>query len=167
MSNGKTATSQQLTPRQRVQMALRHAAPDRVPMDFLATMEIWDRLIAHLKPDTAGIGGAEFFETAREAILRHFEVDCRVLSYDMFCKPPESLIKPGSRVNWWISMNRSTPNRMWRQVNPDDTFHDIWSTHSYKMETASGAYEGFKTWPLSQAETIEDLNKHPWPTPDW
>lgn len=155
------------SPRERVQMALRHEEPDRAPVDFLATMEIWDRLIAHLKPDATGIGPAEYFDPAREALLRRFEVDCRLLSYDMFCKPPERLIHEGARVDWWVSMARSTPNRMWRQVNPDGTFNDIWSTHSYRMETMSGAYEGFKTWPLSKAESIEDLKKHPWPEPDW
>lgn len=156
-----------LTPRQRVQMALRHQEPDRVPVDFLATMEIWDRLIEHLRPQLPEVAPSEYFDPLREAVLRHFEVDCRVLSYDQFCAPPDWLIKRGSRVDWWVSMNRSTPNRMWRQVNPDDTFHDIWSTHSYRMETMSGAYEGFKTWPLSQAQSVEDLKQHPWPTPDW
>jgi uroporphyrinogen decarboxylase len=160
-------TDKQLTPRQRVQMTMRHEEPDRVPMDFLATMEIWDRLIAHLKLDTSRIGATEYFEPGREALLRHFQVDCRVLSYDQFCTPPDWLIKPGSHVDWWVSMNRSTPNRMWRQVNPDDTFHDIWSTHSYRMETAVGAYEGFKTWPLSSATSLDELKAHPWPEPDW
>ncbi len=155
------------SPRERVQTAMRHQTPDRVPVDFLATMEIWDRLIEHIKPDTTGIGPTEYFDPAREALLRHFNVDCRVLSYDMFCAPPEWLIHTGSKVDWWVSMNRSTSNRMWRQSNPDDTFNDIWSTHSYKMETAVGAYEGFKTWPLSAAESVEDLKKHPWPEPDW
>ncbi|MEK7276689.1 MAG: uroporphyrinogen decarboxylase family protein, partial [Chloroflexota bacterium] len=155
------------SPRERVKTALRHQTPDRVPVDFLATMEIWDRLIEHLKPDTTGISPAEYFDPAREALLRYFNADCRVLSYDMFCAPPEWLIHAGSKVDWWVSMNRSTPNRMWRQSNPDDTFNDIWSTHSYKMETAVGAYEGFKTWPLSTAESVEDLKTHPWPEPDW
>jgi len=159
--------SSSITPRERVLTAMRHETPDRVPVDFLATPEIWERLIAHLNLDPAGIGPAEYFDPAREALLPHFEIDCRVLSYDQFCTPPDSLLHPGSHVDWWISMNRSTPNRMWRQINTDDTFNDIWSTHSYKMETAVGAYEGFKTWPLSQATSIEDLKKHPWPTPDW
>jgi uroporphyrinogen decarboxylase len=156
-----------LTPRERVLTSLHHQAPDRIPMDFLATMEIWDRLIAHLNLNTIGISDNDYYEAGREALLRHFEVDCRVLSYDMFCAPPELLIKSGSQVNWWISMNRSTPNRMWRQVNPDATMHDIWSTHSYKMETAVGAYEGFKTWPLAEAQTVDELKSHPWPSPDW
>ncbi len=156
-----------LTPRQRVKTAMSHREPDRVPMDFLATMEIWDRLIERLRPDTTGIPDAEYYDPAREALLRRFEVDCRVMSYDMFCKPPESLLNPGAVVDWWVSMNRSTPNRMWRQRNPDDTFNDVWSTHSYRMESMSGAYEGFKTWPLSKAASIEDLKHHPWPNPDW
>ncbi len=159
--------SPSLSPRSRVQTALRHQQPDRVPVDFLATTEIWDRSIAKIKPDATGISPAEFFDPAREALLRHFSVDCRVMSYDMFCTPPEWLIHEGAAVDWWVSMARSTPNRMWRQCNPDDTFNDIWSTHSYRMETAVGSYEGFKTWPLSKAETIEDLKKHPWPQPDW
>jgi uroporphyrinogen decarboxylase len=148
-------------------MALQHQEPDRVPVDFLATMEIWDRLIEHLRPELPTVAPSEYFDPLREAVLRRFEVDCRVLSYDQFCTPPAWLIKPGSRVDWWVSMNRSTPNRMWRQVNADDTFHDIWSTHSYRMETMSGAYEGFKTWPLSQAQSVADLKQHPWPEPDW
>lgn len=161
-----TETTPPLTPRQRVQMAMKHQTPDRVPVDFLATMEIWDRLIAHLQPEVSGIGG-EFYEPAREALLRHFNVDCRVLSYDMFCVPPASLYNPGAVQDWWVSMNRSTPNRMWRQSNPDGTFNDIWSTHSYRMESMSGAYEGFKTWPLSKATSVEELKRHPWPAPEW
>ena len=156
-----------LTPRERVAMALRHQEPDRIPVDFLATMEIWDRLIDHLRPELPAVTASDYFDPAREALLRHFQVDCRVLSYDQFCAPPEKALKPGARVDWWVSMNRSTPNRMWRQVNADGTMHDIWSTHSYRMETMSGAYEGFKTWPLSQAQSVEDLKQHPWPEPDW
>ena len=63
-----------MTPRQRVAKAICHEEPDRTPVDFLATMEIWDRLIAHLKPNTTGIGGQEYFDPAREALLRNFEV---------------------------------------------------------------------------------------------
>jgi len=79
-----------LSPRERVRLSLRHEEPDRVPTDFLATPEVWNKLIARLQPDTSGITPGEFIEPAREAILRHFEIDCRVLSYDMFCQPPEA-----------------------------------------------------------------------------
>src|SRR5258708_31914553 len=91
--------SAKITPRERVKTSLRHVESDRTPMDFLATMEIWDRLIAHLNLETTGIPDADYYESGREALLRHFEVDCRVLSYDMFCAPPAALVKPGSVVD--------------------------------------------------------------------
>jgi hypothetical protein len=34
--------------RERVQTALRHEEPDRVPVDFLAAPEVWRKLIEHL-----------------------------------------------------------------------------------------------------------------------
>ena len=156
-----------LSPRERVRLSLRHEEPDRVPTDFLATPEVWNKLIARLQPDTSGITPGEFIEPAREAILRHFEIDCRVLSYDMFCQPPEAAMHDGAVVDWWGTLNRSTPNRMWRQRNPDGTLHDIWGAHSQRTEHAFGAYEEFASWPLQNATSVEDLKRHPWPTPDW
>jgi hypothetical protein len=56
---------------------------------------------------------------------------------------------------------------MWRQRNADMTWNDIWGTHSERVETTFGAYEGFVDWPLSKAESLDDLKQHPWPEPDW
>ena len=67
-----------ITPRERVLTALRHEEPDRVPVDFLATPEIWQRLVEKIRPDIGSVGHSEYFDPAWEAILRHFEVDCRV-----------------------------------------------------------------------------------------
>jgi uroporphyrinogen decarboxylase len=156
-----------LTPRERVAQALEHREPDWVPVDFLATTEVWAKLVEHFQPETAAGPLDEFMDPRREAVLRALEVDCRLLSYDMFCRPPEGVLQPGARVDWWGSLNRSTPNRMWRQRNADGTWNDIWGTHSERVETTFGAYEGFVDWPLSQAESIEDLKRHPWPEPDW
>jgi uroporphyrinogen decarboxylase len=153
--------------RERVQTALRHEEPDRVPVDFLATPEVWRKLIDHLEPDTTGVGPAEFVDPAREAILRHFEVDTRVISYDMFCSHPDALVPDGAVPDWWGSLDRSTPNRMWRLRNPDDTTLDIWGCHRQKVEHGFGAYEEFATWPLQHAESADDLHDHPWPEPDW
>jgi uroporphyrinogen decarboxylase len=150
-----------------VQTALRHEEPDRVPVDFLATPEVWRKLIDQLDPDTTGIEPAEFVEPAREAVLRHFEVDTRLLSYDMFCAPPASIVPEGSTVDWWSSLDRSTPNRMWRRRNPDGTNHDIWGCHRQRVEHGFGAYEEFATWPLQSAESVADLEQHAWPEADW
>ena len=156
-----------VTSRDRVLTSLRHEEPDRVPVDFLATPEIWARLVDELHPDTTGIDGTEFMEPEREAVLRHFEVDMRVLSYDMFCSPPASIVRDGAEIDWWGSLDRSTPNRMWRQRNPDGTTLDIWGCHRQRVEHGFGAYEEFATWPLQSAESVDDLEKHPWPEPDW
>jgi uroporphyrinogen decarboxylase len=155
------------TPRARVRAALRHEQPDRVPVDFAATPEVWAKLIKSIQPDTSSIGPSAYFEPAREAVLRHLQVDCRVLSYDMFCNPPGSALNGGSVVDWWSTLNRSTPNRMWRQRNGDGTFNDIWGTHSRVVDNPYGSYEEFASWPLGEANTVEQLRDHPWPEPDW
>ena len=161
-------TSPTPTSRERTLTALAHRQPDRVPVDFLATPEVWERLIAHL-----GVGGAtdpalaDYLDPAREAVLRAFEVDLRVLSYDMFCHPPESVLRPGARVDWWNARDRSTPNRMWRQILPDETTFDVWGCHRQQVEHETGVYDEFAEWPLQTVETVADLAAHPWPEPDW
>lgn len=148
-------------------MALQHQEPDRVPTDFLATPEVWKKLITHFQLAPTGLEFGGFVEPAREALLRHFEIDTRVLSYDMFCRPPATAFKTGAVEDWWESLDRSTPNRMWRQRLPDGTNYDIWGAHRQRVEHAFGAYEEFASWPLQNAETIDDLKRHVWPEPDW
>jgi uroporphyrinogen decarboxylase len=157
----------EISSRERVYTALNHQQPDRTPVDFLATPEIWQGLIEKIEPDASAVGPSEYFDPAWEALLRHFEVDCRVLSYDQFYNPPDSVLHPGAKVEWWDALSRSTPNRMWRQVTPDGDFYDLWGHHIHIVEHHKGAYEEFASWPLSTAETVEELKQHPWPEPDW
>jgi uroporphyrinogen decarboxylase len=157
----------QLSPRNRVKTALGHKEPDRVPVDFLATPEIWGRLVEMLGPDTRAVGESDYFDPAWEAILRHFEVDCRVISYDQFCQPPTSILRGGATVDWWGSLSRSTPNCMWRQRTSDGDAYDIWGRHFRSVANPSGAYEEAASWPLSAAASVSDLKNHPWPEPDW
>src|SRR5450759_4986376 len=90
-----------ISPRNRVLTALRHKEPDRVPTDFLATPEIWSRLFDELlRPDTGALPKSDYFTAEREAVLRYFQIDCRVVSYDMFCHPPDSILHPGAVVDW-------------------------------------------------------------------
>ena len=156
-----------ITPRERVLLALRHEQPDRVPVDFLATPEIWQGLLNLIQPDIESVGPSDFFDPAWEAILRYFEVDCRVLSYDQFFAPPDSFIHEGAKVEWFKALSRSTPNRMWRQHLPSDDYYDLWGHHIRIVENQSGNYEEFATWPLSSATSAADLEQHPWPEPDW
>jgi uroporphyrinogen decarboxylase len=159
-------TTAQVTSRERVRTALAHREPDRVPADFLATPAVWDRLIGHLELAPAADAPAEYVDPLREALLRHLEIDLRVLSYDMFCDPPEAVVAGGA-VEWWGALDRSTPNRMWRRLNPDGTTLDVWGTHRQVVEHQYGSYDEFASWPLQRAERPSDLDGHPWPEPDW
>jgi uroporphyrinogen decarboxylase len=163
----KQAGKHYISPRERVKTALRHETPDRAPVDFLATPEIWNRLVERLQPDVAAVGQSEFFDPAWEAVLRRFEVDCRVLSYDQFFNPPESVLKENAEIEWWRVFSRSTPNRMWRQRLPGGDYYDLWGHHIRIVENENGSYEEFATWPLSQATSVDELKDHPWPEPDW
>lgn len=159
--------SKQLSHQERVKAAIRHEDTDKIPCDFLATSEVWDQMVAHFKPDTTGLEDMDWLSPEREALLRMLDVDCRLFSYDTFCNPPQEMTKPGARIDWWRTLIRSTPNRMWRQVTPDGLLHDIWGVQ-YQVEAhAFGQYEAIANWVLANATSLSDLKDHPWPSPDW
>lgn len=89
------------SPRERVNIALSHRRPDRIPVDFLAVPEIWDLLTARLGVEKPLLDESRYFDPAWEEILRRLEVDCRVISYDQFCAPPESAFSAGGHTEWW------------------------------------------------------------------
>lgn len=156
-----------VTSRERVQTALRHQQPDRVPVDLLMTPEVWAKMSAHWGLQSAPPAPDAFFDPTWEQVAQRMQSDLRVLSYDMFCQPPESVYKSGARLDWWNALSRSTPNRMWRQWMPDGTSYDIWGHHYRIVDNPTGAYEEFATWPLSAATSVEELKTFPWPQPDW
>ncbi len=162
-----TSISTPISPRERVKTALRHQSPDRVPVDFLATLEIWEKLLDQIQPDVEAVGPSDLFDPRYEALLRHFEVDCRVISYDQFYQPPEHVLHPGARVEWWDVLSRSAPSRMWRQLLPDGSARVVWGHHIRLVHNPTGTYEEFSRWPLAQAQSVADLARHPWPEPDW
>jgi uroporphyrinogen decarboxylase len=159
--------AEKFTCQSRVHATINHQPTDRIPADFLATSEVWDLLVNHLQPDTAGLDDLHWLQPAREAILRWLKIDCRLFSYDMFCRPPDAVIKPGARIDWWSTLTRSTPNRMWRQITPNGLLHDIWGVPYQVEEHAFGHYEGMAQWVLAGASSPADLKNHPWPQPDW
>lgn len=157
-----------LTPRQRVNTAIAHVQPDRVPVDFLAVPEIWQALSSRMGLDAAPYQAlAPWMEPWREAILAALQVDCRVMSNDMFVRCPEHVLKPGAKVDWWQSPNRSTPNRMWRQVSPDGLVADIWGVQARRSVNQFGAHESYSDFPLASAESVDDLRSFAWPQADW
>jgi len=156
-----------ISPRERVLTSLSHQQPDRLPVDFTATPEIYERLVSELKLSAHPGTQSDYYDCRWEALLRFFEVDCRVLSYDQFVNLPSDKMLNGSNVEWWKTLSRSTPARMWRQVTPDGVYHSVWGHRLRVTEHSLGAYEEIVDPPLQEAQSVEELKNHPWPDPDW
>lgn len=157
-----------LSSRDRVNAAVNHAQPDRVPVDFLAVPEIWQALNARLRPNASAFAElAAWLEPWREAVLRALQIDCRVVSSDMFVQCPPSALRPGAKVDWWGSANRSTPNRMWRQVCPDGVVADIWGVAARRTQDGVSTRESYTEFPLAAAQSLGDLRSFAWPRPQW
>lgn len=155
-----------VSPRERVNLALAHRTPDRLPVDFLAVPEIWDLLAQRFDVAPAPLDDSLFFDPAWEEILRRFEVDCRVISYDQFCAPPESAFPAGGRTEWWKVQSRSTPARMWRWAGRDGIATEIFGRRFKVQANELGSYEE-NVPALAAAESVADIKAHRWPDPDW
>src|SRR5208283_2784038 len=136
-----TGMNTEASPRERVNTALSHRSPDRLPVDFLAAPEIWDLLAKRLGVEQQPLDESRFFDTAWEEILRRLEVDCRVISYDQFCAPPESAFAARGRTEWWKVMSRSTPARMWRWVGEDGVATELFGRRFRVQANELGSYE--------------------------
>ena len=155
------------SPRERVNQALAHQPPDRTPVDFLAAPQIWSKLLDHFDIGSLEDSPTDLLDPRWEMLLRRLQVDCRVLSYDQFFQPPDSFIKAGCQPDWYRSLGRSTPSRMWRQYGQDGVNYDIWGRGFVLKENPTGAYEQNAVFPLESAQTAADIDAHPWPRPDW
>ncbi len=140
------------SPKDRVNQAITFQKPDRIPRDFAAVPEIWAKL------------GAYFETEDRGEILKCLDVDCRIVSYDSFCSPPN--IDP-ENVNMNASQERSSLGGMWRNSLPDGSNLDIWGAHRKRVKNPSGELEQFASFPLESARGIKDLSNYRWPKPDW
>lgn len=140
------------SPKDRVNKAIAFQKPERVPRDFAAVPEIWRKL------------GDYFGTEDRSEILKNLNVDCRIVSYDSFCTPPN--IDTGN-VNMYASQERSSLGGMWRNSLPDGSNLDIWGAHRKKIKNPSGELEQFASFPLESAQSIEELSNYIWPHPDW
>jgi uroporphyrinogen decarboxylase len=138
--------------RDRVNRALAFERPDRVPRDFAAVPEIWRKL------------GRHFGTEDRGEILKRLHVDCRIVSYDSFCKNPDTGL---NQVNMDASQERSSMGGMWRYTEPDGSNRDIWGAHRKRVKNPSGELEQFASYPLESADNLDDLRKYTWPQPDW
>lgn len=134
--------------RQRVNVALAHREPDRVPMDFSAEPQVWEKLLVY------------FDAQSREEILRKLDVDCRVISYDfeVFCTPPHE-------------RQTAVPARRdlsaWRVDTRDGRKVDIWGAKRRISQSGQAVYEELCEYPLRDANSIRELRGYQWPQPQW
>ncbi|MCL2658921.1 MAG: hypothetical protein FWD64_00180 [Acidobacteriaceae bacterium] len=147
---GKTIST--ITPKERVNKAIRFEKPDRTPRDFAAVPEVWDGLAAH------------FGTSDRNELLKHLGVDCRVVSYDSFCSHPNL---SGAAVDLSASRERSSTGGMWRAWEADGINRDIWGARRRRIQTSFGALDEIASYPLGQAAGLDDIRKYDWPAPDW
>lgn len=156
-----------ITSRERVRRSIEHLQPDRIPVDFLAVTEIWQKLVDHFEITPPQLTESDYFNPTWETVLQYLEVDCRVISYDQFCTLPDKFLNKGDRISWWDSPNRSTPNRMWRRIRPDRKIMDIWGHIFSNNENKLGIREELAGFPLQEAKSVADLKNFRWPDPDW
>ncbi len=134
-----------LTHRERVERALAHETTDRPPRDFAAEPDVWRRLRAHYRTDS------------HEEILRAFDTDCRIVSYDWeaFFRPPDT------------PADAPRAHRAWKRLLASDSYLDPWGARRTITVNEYSTYEELSDYPLAGAESVEDLARYAWPSPDW
>lgn len=131
-----------MTHRERVNLAISHKETDRVPRDFAAEPGIWKKLFE------------EYGFENKEAVLKYFDCDMRVVSFDFEC-----FFKPNEESKKTLS------TKTWRHSN-NGIYTDAWGAKRRIVENDFGTYEELTEYPLADAQTIDDIKKHPFPSPD-
>jgi len=111
-----------LSPWQRVEMALAHRPPDRVPFDFWAVPEVWQKLRAALGVDGTPAGD--------ETVLRLLGIDCRMVS-PRYVGRKARLLPNGTYIDAWGTHRRSVSNEF--------STYDEYASHPLsEAETVAG-----------------------------
>ncbi len=118
-----------LTPRERVLLALSHRGTDRIPVDFLATPETWAGLQEYL-------GAAD-----PDTLLQDLGADLR--------HPRQPYIGP--RI----------------EERADGSWVDPWGVRRKRIRHDRGAYDEIVEHPLAGLRDLAELERYPWPRPDW
>jgi len=126
-----------MTSKQRVLTAVNHRRPDRVPVDYGAHGRVSEALKRYL-----GLG-------ADTDLLRLFEVDLRGVA-------------PG--IKWQASpVCYADPTK---EVTEDGLYIDLWGVGFRRAQTETGEYIDIAYHPLTELESVEDLDKREYMNPD-
>ncbi len=128
-----------VSPWQRVEVALAYREPDRVPFDFWAVPEVWEKLRAAL-----GVGdeasSKDEASSEDEDVLRLLGIDCRMVTARYVGTKAREL--------------------------PDGTYIDTWGTHRRRVTNEFSTYGEYASHPLAEAETTDDVLDWDWASPD-
>jgi uroporphyrinogen decarboxylase len=130
------------TSRERVIAAINHIEPDRVPIDVTPLYDFYINLKNYL--------GLEIKEEVK------YGLSMEVIPH------PEVLKKLRVDIS---SVKLGSPKQPVSRTRSDGTIQDEWGVVYRKISQTTGSYFEVVHSPLADA-TIEDLEKHPWPTAD-
>lgn len=130
-----------MTPRERVLAAVNHKAPDRVPMNYLGTPEIDERLRRRLNLPDPGPFAPGYMVDYDWDIVERLGVDIRTLRL-RYTGPALPTFDDGRLQNYWGVIYKPVSNQV-------------------------GTYMESSYLPYANFETLDDLAKYPWPNPDW
>ena len=136
--------------RERVLKALAHQKPDRIPCDYLATLEV-DRKLR----DYFNIAGPDHEIEVEEGIARW--------SIERGKSVERILDKLGVDIRQ-VNPDYSAP---YVEKYPDGSWKDIWGIIYRKVSNEFGEYAESIFKPFVEIRTLDDVKNYPWPSPDW
>ncbi len=130
-----------ITPHQRVEMALRHEEPDRIPFDFWAVPEVWAALRRYLDTDDG--------EEARDAdVLRLLGVDCRWVRPD-YVGPAPIVQEDGSYYDAFGTHRRPVSNEF--------CTYEEYAGHTLAGVQTVAEVESWPGWPPTEHWDVSTL----------
>jgi len=138
--NGPSRRGQELSPRERVRLALNHQATDRVPISLIC---------AELEPP------------ARQALADYLGVSVGE-GIDRYLSQYVDMIAVGPSPRGLDPAYRGP-----QLHSSDDAYEDIWGVRWSAVSYGEGTHSRMSHYPLAEVTDISDLDKHPWPDADW
>lgn len=123
--------------KERVWRAIQRQAPDRVPVDYSARPEVTTALVKQL-----GLVGFD-------DLLEYLGTDLR------YIEPREVIYE----------------RRRYQGPHPrtfaDGSWEDIWGVRRAQVQVDGSTYDDVCYSPLAHATSLEEVDQHSWPNPDW
>ena len=136
--------------RERVLKALLYQKPDKVPCDYLATLEVDQKLRDYFGFPT---------------INREIEVEEGVARWSI----ERGKSVKGILDKLGVDIRQVNPSYIAPYIEkyPDGSWKDIWGVIYQKVPNEFGEYVESISRPFAAMKTLDDVKNYPWPSPDW